>query len=146
MSHKLKTWLKELFLSLLSIFFSAFVLPFLLVLFVFPLYAYRRIVIFFATVFKPEFHTLGRLPYSDLVDRVENVLDKRKMYIPIISLLFLISRTTSIQLRQHAGFARLLQNGDGLTADQLRTGVDVDDWFVPIRSDHYPPSSRGCPR
>ncbi|XP_021943144.2 uncharacterized protein LOC110841757 [Folsomia candida] len=105
MSLKFKIWLKELFLILSSIFFSVFVLPFLLVFFFCPLYAYRRVVIFLATVFKPRFHTAlnldsclvvcddiqnrprnsfcfvlylkGKIPYNDLVGRVETVLDKR---------------------------------------------------------------------
>lgn len=103
MSLKFKIVFKEAFLILSSIFLSVFILPFVLVLFVCPLYMYRRIVIFFAPIFQALFqaplslndflvvcddihgrprnsccgviYLKGRPAFADVVRRVEKALD-----------------------------------------------------------------------
>ncbi|OXA64795.1 uncharacterized protein LOC110841907 [Folsomia candida] len=105
MSLKFKIVFKEAFLILSSIFLSVFILPFVLVLFVCPLYMYRRIVIFFAPIFQALFqaplslndflvvcddihgrprnsccgviYLKGRPAFADVVRRVEKALDGR---------------------------------------------------------------------
>ncbi|XP_035702715.1 uncharacterized protein LOC118434067 [Folsomia candida] len=66
----------------------------------------------------------------------------------IIFILFLIFGGTGSDANGmvHSGIAKILRNIESLMAQKLSEGVEVDNSFIPIYSDHDShPSSRGCP-
>lgn len=73
----------------------------------------------------------------------------KEMCRQIIFILFLIFGGTGSDANGmvHSGIAKILRNIESLMAQKLSEGVEVDNSFIPIYSDHDShPSSRGCPR